>query len=123
MRQDLDKMRYEYALTRVEALLPLVGEETPANDPAAIELAIMSDYVIAYEKEHYPIGKPTVAQLIQLSLEEKGMTQKQLAQEIGVSPTRINDYVSGRAEPTLKVARLLCAALGIAPALLLGMYS
>lgn len=121
MRKDLDRMRYEYALTRVEALLPLVGEETPANDPAAIELAIMSDYVIAYEKEHYPIGKPTVAQLLQLSLEEKGMTQKQLAQEIGVSPTRINDYVSGRAEPTLKVARLLCTALGIAPALLLGM--
>ena len=27
------------------------------------------------EKEHYPIGKPTVAQLIQLSLEEKNMSQ------------------------------------------------
>ena len=41
--------------------------------------------------------------------------------KIGVSPTRINDYVTGRAEPTLKVARLLCATLGIAPALILGM--
>lgn len=121
MRQSLDKMRYEYALTRVEQLLPLVKEDVPAGDPLAIELAIMSDYVIAYEKEHYPIGKPTVAQLIQLSLEEKGMTQKELAQTIGVSPTRISDYVSGRAEPTLKIARLLCAALGIAPALILGM--
>lgn len=121
MRKNMDQMRYEYALTRVEALLPLVGEDTPANDPAAMELAIMSDFVIAYEKEHYPLGKPTVAQLIQLSLEEKGMTQKELAREIGVSPTRINDYVSGRAEPTLKVARLLCTTLGIAPALLLGL--
>ena len=72
MRKDLDKIRYEYALSRVEALLPIVDEDTPADDPAAIELAIMSDFVIAYEKEHYPIGKPTVAQLIQLSLEEKG---------------------------------------------------
>ena len=114
-------MRYEYALSRVEALLPLTGEDMPADDPVAMELAIMSDFVIAYEKEHYPIGKPTVAQLIQLSLEEKGITQKQLAQEIGVSPTRINDYVSGRAEPTLKIARLLCTTLGIAPASLLGM--
>ncbi len=121
MRKDLDRMRYEYALSRVEALLPLTGEDMPADDPVAMELAIMSDFVIAYEKEHYPIGKPTVAQLIQLSLEEKGITQKQLAQEIGVSPTRINDYVSGRAEPTLKIARLLCSTLGIAPALLLGM--
>ena len=121
MRKDLDRMRYEYALSRVEALLPLAGEGKPADDPVAMELAIMSDFVIAYEKEHDPIGKPTVAQLIQLSLEEKGITQKQLAQEIGVSPTRINDYVSGRAEPTLKIARLLCTTLGIAPALLLGM--
>lgn len=121
MRQDIDKMRYEYAVQRVEDLLPLVGEDTPASSPEAMELAIMSEYVIAYEKEHFPIDKPTIAQIIQVSLEEKGMTQKQLAQEIGVSPSRINDYVSGRAEPTLKVARLLCVALGIAPALLLGM--
>ncbi|MBP3203042.1 MAG: helix-turn-helix transcriptional regulator [Bacteroidales bacterium] len=121
MKQDLDKMRYEYALHRIEELLPLVGEDTPASDPSAIELAIMSDAVIAYEKVHYPIGKPTTAQLIQLSLEEKGISQKQLAQEIGVSPSRINDYVTGRAEPTLRVARRLCATLGIAPALLLGM--
>lgn len=118
--QDLDKMRYEYALRRVEELLPLVKEDTPADDPLSIELAIMSDAVIAYEKVHYPIGKPTPAQLIQLSLQEKGMTQKQLAQQIGVSPSRINDYVTGRAEPTLRVARLLCTALGITPALLLG---
>ena len=81
---------------------------------------MMSDAVIEYEKEHYPIGKPTVAQLIQLSLEEKHMSQKQLAIEIGVSPSRISDYVSGRAEPTLKIARLLCISLGITPASMLG---
>ena len=81
---------------------------------------LMSDVVIDYEKEHYPIGKPTVAQLIQLSLDEKKMSQKQLATEIGVSPSRISDYVSGRAEPTLKIARLLCATLGITPAAMLG---
>lgn len=121
MKKSLDQMRYEYALSRVEELLPHVGEDTPANDPLALELAIMSDFVIAYEKEHFPIGKPTVSQLIQLSLEEQGMTQRDLAKKIGVSPTRINDYVTGRAEPTLKVARLLCATLGIAPALILGM--
>ena len=48
------------------------------------------------------------------------MTQKQLAGQIGVSPARISDYVSGRAEPTLRIARLLCTALGITPALMLG---
>jgi len=117
----LDKIKYEYALQRIEELIPLVDDTMPATHPLALELSIMSDYVIEYEQEHYPIGKPTVAQLIQLSLEEKGMTQKELADQVGLSPARINDYVTGRAEPTLRVARLLCTALGIAPALMLGL--
>lgn len=116
----ITKEQYEYALQRIEELLPLVDDNTPANDRHAVELTLMSDAVIAYEKEHYPIAKPTVAQLIALSLEEKNMTQKQLALEVGVSPSRINDYVSGRTEPTLKIARRLCHTLHITPAAMMG---
>ena len=89
------------------------------NDKNVVELTVMSDIVIAYETEHYPIEKPTVAELIELSLEEQGMTQRQLTGEIGVSPSRINDYVTGRSEPTLKIARLLCKVLNITPAAML----
>lgn len=117
----ITKEQYEFALERVEELLPLVDDNTPVNDKKAVELTMMSDIVIAYEKEHYPIEKPTVAELIELSLEEKGMTQKQLAQEIGISPSRVNDYISGRSEPTLKVARLLCQILNIQPSAMLGL--
>lgn len=116
----VSKEQYKFALNKIEKLLPLVNDNTPANDKSAVELSLMSDIVIAYEKEHYPIDKPTVAELIELSLEEKGMTQKQLAGEIGISPSRINDYVSGRSEPTLKIARLLCRILNIPPATMLG---
>lgn len=115
------KEQYEFALGRIEELLPMVDDNTPANDKNAVELSVMSDIVIAYEKEHDPIEKPTVAELIELSLEEKGMTQRQLAGEIGISPSRINDYVSGRSEPTLKIARLLCRVLNIQPAAMLGL--
>lgn len=114
------KEQYEFALARVEELLPLVDDNTPANDKNAVELTMMSDVVIAYEKEHYPIEKPTVAELIELYLEEKGMTQRQLAGEIGISPSRVNDYLAGRSEPTLKIARLLCRVLNIPPAAMLG---
>ena len=116
----ITKEQYEFALARIEELLPMVDDNMPANDRNAVELTMMSDIVIDYEKEHYPIAKPTVAQLIQLSLYEKNMSQKQLAKEIGVSPSRISDYVSGKAEPKLKIARLLCATLGITPAAMLG---
>lgn len=42
--------QYQYALARIEELLPLVGDYTPANDKKAVELSIMSEIVIAYEK-------------------------------------------------------------------------
>ena len=78
------KDQYEFALARIEELLPLVDDNTPANNKNAIELSVVSDIVITYEKEYYPVGKPTVAELIGHSLEEKGMAQKQLAYEIGI---------------------------------------
>ena len=117
----ITKEQYEFALGRVDELLPLVDEDTSANDKLAIELALMSDIVIAYEKEHFPIEKPTVGELIALSLEEEGVTQKQLAQDIGVSPSRISDYITGRSEPTLKIARLLCRRLKISANSMLGL--
>lgn len=117
----MSRQQYEYALNRIEELLPLVTDETPASDRNAIELGIVSDVVEAYEKLHYPIAKPTIGELISLSIEEKGMTQKQLAKELGVSPSRVSDYITGRAEPTLRIARALCVILGIAPSAMLGM--
>ena len=57
------KEQYEFALARVEELLPLVDDNTPANDKNAVELTVMSDIVIAYEKEHYPIISPGVRNL------------------------------------------------------------
>lgn len=118
---EITKQQYEYSLNRIEELLPLVTDETPASDRYAVELAIVSDVVEAYEKLHFPIAKPTIGELISLSIEEKGMTQKQLAKELGVSPSRVSDYISGRAEPTLRIARAICLILGIAPAAMLGL--
>lgn len=117
----ITKEQYEYALARIEELLPLVEDDMPKNNKLAVELTLVSDIVIAYEKEHYPIDKPSVADLIQLYREEKGITQKQLAHTIGISPSRINDYIAGRAEPTLKIARSLCQTLDIPAELMLGL--
>ena len=63
----ITKEQYELALARVEELLPLVNEETSLTDRKSIELSLMSDIIIEYEKEHYPIAKPTVAELISLA--------------------------------------------------------
>lgn len=53
--EKVSKEQYEFALIRIEELLPLVNDNTPTNDKNAVELSVISDIVIAYEKEHYPI--------------------------------------------------------------------
>lgn len=113
--------QYEFALARIEELLPIVDDQTSANERNAVELALLSEIVIEYETLNFPIEKPTIAELIDLALEERKMTQKELAREIGVSPSRINDFITGRAEPSLKIAKRLCVALGITASAMLGL--
>ena len=49
----ITKAQYEYAKERIEELLPVVDE---VNDKRAAELSVLSDIVIEYEKEVFPIG-------------------------------------------------------------------
>lgn len=120
MKKSITKEQYELALERIETLLPLVDDSTSTTDKRAIELALMSDIVIEYEKEHFPIAKPSIADIIDLSLNDKGMSKKDFAKEIGVSASRVSDYLTGRSEPTLKIARMICKVLNIPPAVMLG---
>ena len=119
-KMNITKEQYEFALGRVEELLPKVDDTTAGNSREAVELSLMSEVVIEYEEQHFPIEKPTIAELIELALEEKLMTQKELAKEIGVSPSRINDFITGRAEPSLRIARQICLTLGITASAMMG---
>ena len=118
---NITAQQYEFALKRIEELLPIVDGQTSERDSSAIELSLLSEIVSEYETLNYPIDKPTIAELIDLALEERKMTQKELAREIGVSPSRINDFITGRAEPSLKIARRLCVTLGITASAILGL--
>ena len=111
--------QYELARKRVEELLPQVDESTPLDDPKAVELMMMSDIVIDYEKIHFPIEKPTVAELIADGLRENHMTQKQMALELGISTTRVSDFITGKSEPNLRIAGRICSLLKIRPAAML----
>lgn len=42
---------------------------------------------------------------------ETGMSQKELAQKIGMSQSVVNNYCSGKREPTLDVLILICDTL------------
>ena len=112
---EVTKAIYEFALQRIEELLPVAPDCASEDDPRAAELDMLCRVVEAYEDIHYPIAQPTVGEIIADAMDEMKMSGKELAQRIGVSPSRISDYITGRAEPTLKIARLLCQVLRIHP--------
>ena len=111
---------YETALARIEELLPNINDNTSSTDHRAIELKIMSDIVIEYEKTHFPIGMPSLAAVMRLRLEEEQMSQRAFARKIGVSPSRVSEYLTGKSEPTLKIARSISQLLNIEPSIVLG---
>ena len=114
------KEQYDWAVSRVEELLPLVSDVTPENDPASIELELLSSLVADYSEENFSIGEPSLCDIMNLRMYEMELTQKGLAELIGVSPSRISDFFSGRAEPTLSVARRISKCLKIDASIVLG---
>lgn len=112
---------YEAAMKRIEELEELVDDHTSPTDARALELDILVDMVEEYEDAHYPIGVPQLVDVIKLRMYEMGLTQKKLAEMLRVSQSRISEYLSGKSEPTLRVARELSQKLDIAPSVVLGM--
>ena len=115
-----NKAQYEWALKRVEELLPVVDDNTSLNDPNSIELELLSNLVADYSEEHFALGEPSLVDVLKLRMFEMGLNQKSLSKMIGVSPSRLSDYISGKCEPTLKVAREISRKLNIDANIVLG---
>jgi plasmid maintenance system antidote protein VapI len=58
--------------------------------------------------------------VLKLRIYEMGLNQKKLSELLGVSPSRISDYLSGRCEPTLNIARKMSQQLNIDANIILG---
>ena len=108
-----NEIAYMAAMERIEELLPLVDDDTPLTDRNLIELDLLSGLVEEYEKEHYPIKSPSLVDVMKLRMYEMGINQAKLSELLGVSPSRVSDYLTGRCEPTLKVAREMSRKLHI----------
>jgi HTH-type transcriptional regulator/antitoxin HigA len=115
-----NETQYNAACERIEELLMVVGNNTPANDKNLIELSLLSEIVADYEEEHYPVEAPSLIDVMKLRMYEMGLTQASLSELLQVSPSRISEYFTGKSEPTLKVARRISTKLNIDASIVLG---
>ena len=101
----ITKTEYDAIMQRIDELVEIVDDNTSRTDKNYIELDILTDLVVAYEKEHYPIGKPALSNVIKMRMDEMNLSQKALAELLEISTPRVSEYLTGKSEPTLQVAR------------------
>lgn len=121
MAQIKSEAAYRAALKRIDELLPLTGDDVPADDPNMLEMDMLCDMVEEYEDIHYPIGTPELPDIIRLRMCERNLTQNAVAQLLDISPSRLSELMHGRMEPSYRLARALCKKLDISPAVVLGL--
>jgi HTH-type transcriptional regulator/antitoxin HigA len=115
-----NEQQYKATMERIEELLLLVDDRMPPTDRNLIELKLLSNLAADYDEAHYPIEQPVLSEVIKLRMYEMNLTQTKLSQIIGVSPSRVSEYLSGKSEPPLKVARAISTKLNISPGIVLG---
>ncbi|HMR85289.1 MAG TPA: helix-turn-helix domain-containing protein [Niabella sp.] len=115
-----NESQYNWAVERVEQLLPLVDDDTPETDKNFIELKLLSNLVADYSEENFAIGNPKLPDVLKLRMYEMGLNQSRLSDLLQVSQSRISEYLTGKSEPTLKVARVISQKLNISPDIILG---
>ena len=115
-----NEKQYNWALNRVEELLPMVDDNTPLDDPHSIELELLSNMVADYSDTHFSLGEPSLSDVIKLRMYEMGINQLKLSELLEISPSRVSEYLTGKSEPTLPVARNMCRKLNINASVVLG---
>ena len=115
-----NETQYSAACERVEELLKVVGNNTPTTDKNFIELDLLSDLVADYEEAHYPVKEPVLADVIKLRMYEMGLNQMKLSELLEISPSRVSEYLTGKSEPTLSIARNISRRLDINASVVLG---
>src|SRR5690606_2784929 len=114
------KKEYNAIVERIETLLQDPDNIENTNAKGYIELNVLSDLVADYEERTYPIKKPSLVEVVKLRMAEMDLNQKRLSEILGVSTSRTSEYLTGKSEPTLKVAREISVKLNIDPTIVVG---
>lgn len=111
--KNISESKYRQAKARIEELLQLVDESTTKENSKMQELVELSDLVESYESVHFAIGTPSLREVIELRMFEMKLKQKDLAELLETSTSRISEYLNGKRDITIEIARALNKKLNI----------
>lgn len=98
---------YQAVLKEIETLM-----HAKADTPEGDRLDVLVTLVEAYEARHYPLDLPDPVEAIKFTMEQKGLTVKDLEPMIGRS-NRVYEILNHKRPLTLKMIWRLHKGLGI----------
>ncbi|TAH02439.1 MAG: helix-turn-helix domain-containing protein [Sphingobacteriales bacterium] len=111
IKTDLD---YQLALKKMASVF-----NAEANTEEGDNLEVLSLLINDYEKKNYPIEKLSPIQALTYEMQERGLSQNNLAQKFGMSKSTISEILNGKKQMSIKFLKHLHNDLGISASLLL----
>src|SRR5437016_1336989 len=107
-----NEREYDAAVKRLNALLDEVGDNE--RHPLFGLLDTLGTLVHAYEEKHYPMPDCSGSEIVQLLMDEHGLTQSDLP-EIG-SQGVVSEILRGKRELNVRQVRMLAKRFHVSPA-------
>jgi HTH-type transcriptional regulator/antitoxin HigA len=110
---------YKNKTKRMEELLKLLTEKGSLNLKLQKELDKISDEIANYEEENYPFKVESLTEMIELRMYQRKLKQKDIAQILGTTPSRVSEILNGKRGLTIDLAKGLYNKLNIDPKFIL----
>ena len=118
-RFEMNSTDYKHKTKRMEELLKLLTEKGNLNIRLQKELDQISDEISDYEEENFPFKVESLNEMIELRMYQRKLKQKDIAQILGTTPSRISEILNGKRGLTIELAKGLYNKLNIDPKLIL----
>ncbi len=116
---NMDSKVYKQKTKRMEELLKLLTVNGDLDLKMQKELDEISDEIADYEEENHPFKVDSLNEMIELRMYQRKLKQKDVAQILGTTPSRISEILSGKRGLTIDLAKGLYNKLNIDPKLIL----
>jgi HTH-type transcriptional regulator / antitoxin HigA len=107
------KTQYKAALKLLESLWEKVGED--AASPYGSLFTLLTERITAYEAKHVPFDSPTPAKVLEYLIEERGVTQQEVADATKIQQSNLNQLIKGKRQPTTEHIKRLAKYFRVEP--------
>ena len=115
----MTSVQYKQQTKRMEELLKHLTDKGSLSKKLQKELDQISDAITDYEEKNFPFEVESLKEMIELRMFQRKLKQKDIAQILGTTPSRISEVLNGKRGLTIELAKGLYKKLNIDPKLIL----